>query len=203
MVCNVPESQVARLGFVLDFAWEIFFEKVAAGRVKINKESSMQLHYSAILHGIGELLCIQPREIFAIELESSYERKNIDITCFYDDVRAAVELKCFKKGSNRAVDTDMYDVLRDVERLLSYSDFQVRRFICLADNPYYSDGTHLGHAGTVSIHNGMQYRQGMLIQPSWAGKWKDKTRDRAIHLNKDVYFNWVKKNGWYYLNLDL
>ncbi|MGB7532428.1 MAG: hypothetical protein WA977_05540 [Halobacteriota archaeon] len=203
MMHNIPKSNADRLSYVLDFAWEIFFERVAAGRIKINKESSMQLHYSAILHGLGELMCIQPNETFTIELESAYGRRNIDITCSYDDVKGAVELKCFRKRSNRATDTDMYDVLKDVERLLSYNDFQVRKFICLTDNSYYFKGTHSGHAGTVSIRNGTQYRQGVPICPSWVGKWKDKSRDSPIHLSKDVSFNWEEKNGWYCLKFDL
>ena len=203
MMRNIPKSKVDRLSYVLDFAWEIFFERVAAGRIKINKESSMQLHYSAVLHGLGELMCIQPKETFTIELESAHGRRNIDITCSYGDINAALELKCFRKSSNRAIDIDMYDVLKDVDRLLSYKDFQVRKFICLTDNPYYSTGTHSGHAGTVSIRNGTQYRQGVPIRPSWAGKWKDKSRDIPIHLSKDVSFNWTEKNGWYRLKLDL
>lgn len=203
MIDNIPQSQVDRLHTILDFAWEIFFERVAATRIKINKESSMQLHYSAILHGLGELMCIHPKETFTIELESAYGRRSIDIVCSYDDVKAAVELKCFRKRSNRAVDIDMYDVLKDVERLLSYNDFQVRKLICLTDNPYYSTGRHSGHAGTVSIRNGIRYRQGVPIRPSWAGKWKDKSRDSAIHLSKDVSFNWTEKKGWYCLKLNL
>ena len=123
---SIPESKADRIAYVLDFAWEIFFERVATERIKVNKESSMQLHYSAILYGLGELMCVSPKEAFTIELESSYKSKNIDITCSYDDVKDAVELKCFRKKSNRATDTDMYDVLKDVERLLSYNDFQVK-----------------------------------------------------------------------------
>lgn len=200
---NIPRSKADRLSYVLDFAWEIFFERVAAGRIKINKESSMQLHYSAIAHGLGELMCTQPKETFAIELESAHGRRNIDITCSYDDVRGAVELKCFRKRSNRAADVDMYDVLKDVERLLSYNDFQVRKFICLTDNPYYSTGRHSGHAGTVSIRNGKHYKQGAPIRPSWAGKWKDKSRDSPIHLSEDLSFRWIEKTGWYCLKLNL
>jgi len=203
MRCSIPRLKADRLSYVLDFAWEIFFEKVASGRIVINKESSMQLHYSAVVHQLGELMCIQPKEIFIIELESVYKKRNIDITCGYNDVKGAIELKCFRKRSNRAVDIDMYDALKDIERLLSYNDFQVRRFACLTDNAYYATGKHSGHAGSVSIRDGTEYRQGISIRPSWLGKWKDKSRDNIISFSKDIRFNWTKKKGWYYLWLDL
>lgn len=152
MMRNIPISPTERLSFVLDFAWQIFFEKVTTGRIKINKESSMQLHYSVILHGLGELMCLQPKETFTTELESSYGKKNIDIACSYDEVKGAVELKCFRKKSNRATDIDMYDVLKDIDRLLSYDDFKVRKFICLTDNPYYAHSNHSGKASAVRAY---------------------------------------------------
>ena len=116
--------------------------------------------------------------------------------CALDDARAAIELKCFRKTSNRAVDVDMYDVLRDVERLLSYSDYAVRKFICLTDNVYYVTGAHSGHAGSVTIRDGTVYENGATIAPGWAGAWKDQTRDRSLTLNKRVTFDWRKTGAW-------
>ena len=55
---NVPTSKINRLNFIIDLSQKIFFEKITSGRIKINKESSMQLHYSSILNTTGELLCI-------------------------------------------------------------------------------------------------------------------------------------------------
>ncbi|MBI4680928.1 MAG: hypothetical protein HY753_06930 [Nitrospirae bacterium] len=200
---NIPTSPTERLNFVLDLAWQIFFEKVTSGRIKINKESSMQLHYSAILQGLGELMCIKPKEIFTIELETSHGKKNIDIACAYNDVKGAVELKCFKKESNRARDIDMYDVLRDIDRLLSYDGFKVKKFICIADHSYYAHTNHSGKANSVSIKNGKHYKKDMPIIPEWAGKWKDDSRDEPITFSRDISFNWFEKSGWYYLLMDL
>ncbi|MFC2071476.1 hypothetical protein ACFLUU_01995 [Chloroflexota bacterium] len=200
---DIPQSKQERLRYVLNLAWNIFFERVVAGRIKVNKESSMQLHYSSILQRLGELICIQPGEMFNIELESSHEKKNIDIVCSYGDVKAAIELKCFRKSSNRAVDTDMYDVLKDIERLFSYKDIKVKEFICLTDNGYYCNGSHTGHAGIVSIRNGREYKGDTPISPSWVGKWKDTSRDKDIVFDKNIRFNWTDKDGWYYLRLNL
>lgn len=203
---EVPEDKADRLKFVLDLGWQIFFKRLVTGRVRINKEASMQLHYSTILHNLGELCCVETNEIFGIELESSYGgRSRIDITCSYGDVKAAVELKCFKKESNRASDLDMYDSLKDIQRLLEFEGFQVRRFICLSNNPYYVQDNHNGHASSVSIADGAIYKARLPIKPSWMGQWKDKSRDKDIIFSKDVELKWTSdsENRWYVLNLDL
>jgi hypothetical protein len=197
----VPQNKQQRLRRALDTSWDILSQRIATGRVTINKEASLQLHYSAILFSYGELLCIDPRETFSIELESAAQRQSIDITCALDGVRAAVELKCFRKQSNLAVDTDMYDVLRDLQRLISYSDFAVRKFICLTDNPYYAAAAHAGHAGSVTIRDGTFYPAGTQITPSWAGTWKSRSRDAPITLAKAVKLDWTRDRDWYALSL--
>lgn len=202
-VDGIPTSKKDRLNFIIDWSWKIFFAKITSGRVKINKESSMQLHYSSILKTIGELFCILPGETFSLELESSYGRKNLDITCRFDDVRAAIELKCFRKFSNRAKDLDMYDAWVDITRLHGLDDFQVKRFICLSDDDQYPNGKHGGYSETFSIAHGAQYKKGDALAPPWAGKWKDRSRDHTIFVPKDITFNWVEKDGWFYLLLDI
>lgn len=97
----------------------------------------------------------------------------------------------------------MYDVLRDLERLLSYPEFAVRKFICLTDNPYYASGAHSGHAGSVTISDGTVYQAGSKIAPSWAGAWKNKSRDRSLTLTKQVTLEWSKNRGWYSLAISL
>lgn len=199
----LPTDQCNRAHFLLDLAWEVFFERIASGKIKINKESSMQLHYATILHSLGEAFCITPTESFNIELESARGKQNIDITCSLGETKIAIELKCFRKASNRAVDIDMYDVLIDVARLLSFKEYNVRRFICLTDNKYYSETDHSGHAGSVSIRDGIHYIKGTELTPSWSGKWKNKSKDKPIHIESDLKFMWVRKDGWYALSLNL
>ena len=65
------DSTEKKMGHVLDLSWEVLFRRILSGRIQINKESSMQLHYSSIIHELGELLCLSPSEAFAIELEHS------------------------------------------------------------------------------------------------------------------------------------
>jgi len=198
-----PQSKEQRLIRILDSSWDILSQRIATGRVKINKEASLQLHYSSILLAHGELLCIAPDETFLIELESANEKKSIDIVCSLGDTKAAVELKCFRKASSRAMDYDMYDVLCDLERLASYAGFAVRKFICITDNPSYVKSRHSGHAGSVTIRDGTFYNGGTIIVPSWIGAWKDSSRDRAVTLAKDVLFDWSENRGWYSLSITL
>jgi len=88
---NVSDNPLERLNFIIDFAWDIFLKRIAKEKIKVNKEASMQLHYASILHMLGELMCVTPDEKFDVQLESKYEKKNIDITCTYNNICAAIE----------------------------------------------------------------------------------------------------------------
>ncbi len=198
-------DKTKKLQYVLDLSWDIFFERLISKRITINLESSMQLHYASIIKSIGEQLIVEPDEYFKIELEHSYKdtKKYIDIECSYNDIKAAIELKCFRKISNRAMDMDMYDVLKDIERLESFTDHPIKKFICLTDNSAYIDGKHSGHAGIVSIKDGRKIEKNTPIKPTWIGKWKSSPRDKNISISSDIEFIWNRKESWYYLKLDL
>ena len=203
VLSTIPIDKATRLSYVIDLAWAIFFQRICTGRTAINKEASMQLHLATILHGMGELCCVQPGETFDIELETKYAKNNIDIVCGFGDVKAAIELKCFKKASNRATDLDMYDALKDISRLHAFEGFVVKKFICITDDPYYATGNHMGHSASVTINNGIAYSAGALITPSWIDKWKDKSRDKSLLIKKDIVFNWEQQEQWYYLSMNL
>jgi len=191
------ESEV-RLKHILSEAWQILFARIVVGRQAINKEASMQLQLARILQDLGKAYCITPDEHFTIELETGIGRQNIDITCQLGESKAAIELKCFRKQSNRATDLDMYDVLKDIERLDNYKDFQIKQFVCLTDNSYYAENNNTGHGAAVSSTNGSTYYANQPIAPSWKGKWKSKSRDLDIVLSIDLEFQWVEKEGWFY-----
>jgi hypothetical protein len=197
------ETLESRLQWALSTAWDICLHRISSGKISINKESSLQLHYAYILTQMGELACIDSDDVFRIELETSHAGKNIDIWCALGRCVAAIELKCFRKQSNRATDIDMYDVLKDISRLESYSHVHLKRFICLTDNPYYKNAIHTGHAGSVSIGNGKSYSKGISIKPSWSGKWKDKSRDHEIILLTNLEFAWRKIGIWHILHIEV
>lgn len=198
-------DKTKKLKYVLDLSWDIFFERLISEKISINLESSMQLHYASIINSLGEQLIIKPDEYFKIELEHSYKdtKKYIDIECSYNDIKAAIELKCFRKNSNRAIDIDMYDVLKDIERLESFSHHDIKKFICLTDNIAYLDRKHTGHAEIVSIRDGRKIEMGTTIEPTWKDKWKSSSRNKSISITSNIEFNWVRKESWYYLIIDL
>lgn len=190
-----------RLSHIIDEAWLILFNRIVNGKQKINKEASLQLQLARILQDLGNAYCILPNEFFLLELESNYQGKNIDITCQMGEVSAAIELKCFMKSSNRAKDLDMYDVLKDIERLESFDGFNVKKFFCLTDNKYYSEYTQRGMASSVSLRHGTIYPANIAITPEWQGRW-NVNRDASITLIKNLECNWQNAGGWYYLQID-
>jgi hypothetical protein len=197
----IPAKTSDRLKFLLEMSWAILFKRIVSGKTTVNKEASLQLHYASIIQHLGTLLCIRPSENFDVELESRHGKQSIDITCGFGTDKAAIELKCFKKRSNRPVDIDMYSVLADLQRLQGYTDFKVRQFVCLTDNPYYARGPHTGHAGSVSLMHGKSYLAATPITPSWQGQWKTKAKFPDITLSSPVTMNWKKDDKWCALHL--
>jgi hypothetical protein len=198
----LPLEPYIRLNQTIDTAWEILFERIVSGCIKINKESSMQLHLSKIIFDLGNIYCILPNENFEIEMETNYENKSIDIVCQLGEVKAAIELKCFRKASNRAKEIDCYDSLIDIERLQQFTGFQLKKFICLTDNKYYSERAQTGHGKTVSLRNGTIYPMHTEIIPGWVDKWKI-NRDKPIVFNKDIRCDWTTRSDWHFWKVDI
>jgi hypothetical protein len=195
-------EQLTRLNLIIDTAWDILFERIVSEKLLINKESSLQLHLSKLIFDLGTLYCILPNEHFEIEMETNYENKSIDIVCSLGKFKGAIELKCFRKASNRAKELDCYDALIDIERLQHFEGFQVRKFICLTDNKYYPDRAQTGHGKTVSLKNGIIYPANQQIIPGWADKWKVK-RDKPITLKSEIKCEWISNSGWHFLKIDI
>lgn len=191
-----------RLNHVIDTAWEILFEKIVSGRLIINKESSLQLHLSKIIFDLGNLYCILPKEDFEIEMETKYENKSIDVVCSLGTLKSAIELKCFMKASNRAKDIDGYDALKDIERLQNYNGFQIKKFICLTNNKYYTERTQTGKGKTVSLKHGTIYPANVEVVPGWAGEWKV-NRDKPIVFKSEIQCNWISRGNWHFFKIDI
>jgi hypothetical protein len=199
----ISKEQSIRLNSVIEMAWEILFEQIISGRLLINKEASLQLHLSKLIFDLGTIYCILPKEHFEIEMETNYNNKSIDIVCTLGKLKAAIEIKCFMKASNRATDNDCYDSLLDIEKLQSYNGFQIRKFICLTNNKYYAEFNQTGLAKTVTLQNGRIYPPSIEVIVGWVTKRKDTKRDKPIIFNSEVRCDWVSKEGWHYLKIDI
>lgn len=198
----VPLDEHTRLSQIIDLAWDLLFENIVSGKIIINKESSLQLHLSKIIFDLGNLYCILPNETFKIEMETNYGNKSIDIVCGFGKTKAAIELKCFMKASNRAKELDCYDALIDIERLQHFDGFQIKKFICLTDNKYYPKTLQTGHGKTVSLYNGTVYQANEQIIPGWAQKWNVK-RDKPIVFKNNVVCNWNSRDLWHVLKVEI
>ncbi|SEO94143.1 hypothetical protein SAMN05444671_3948 [Flavobacterium sp. CF108] len=198
----VSLDEHTRLNQIIDLAWDLLFENIVSGKIIINKESSLQLHLSKIIFDLGNLYCILPNETFKIEMETNYGNKSIDIVCGFGKTKAAIELKCFMKASNRAKELDCYDALIDIERLQHFDSFQIKKFICLTDNKYYSQTLQRGHGKTVTLNNGTIYLANEQIIPGWAEKWKVK-RDKPIVFKNNVTCDWNSRDPWHVLKVDI
>jgi hypothetical protein len=194
----IAEDVHTRHRHIIEEAWQILFSRIVNGRQIINKEASMQLQLARILQDLGNAYCTKKDENFTIELETGIGRQSIDVTCQLGGSKAAIELKCFRKQSNRGTDLDMYDVLKDIERLDNYENFHIRQFICLTDNAYYTQNNNIGHGAAVATTNSTKYFANAPIVPTWKGQWKSKSRDSDITLLQDLEFEWVEKEGWFY-----
>lgn len=191
-----------KLEFLIDLAWEIYLERLCKRKIKLNLEASMQLHFSSIINSLGEILTVTPREKFSIDLEHKVNDKYLDIQTSFNHVKAAIELKCFRKQSNRAKDIDMYDALNDIARLDSMSGFSVRRFICLTDDVAYLRDKKRGHAKVVSLHDGRKIHKNDKIVPTWTD-WKNKSRNKELQFSQDIELKWSQKDIWHFLIVNL
>jgi len=116
-----------RVSWAIEFAWNITIEKIANGEIRVNKEASLQLHYSAILKCILDLIKFSPTERIEIELETTLKVDAkpyiVDILIFYSDgninEKHSIELKCYKTlsssgGKRGAGDIFMHGVYVDI-----------------------------------------------------------------------------------------
>jgi hypothetical protein len=135
---NISNNLRERVSWAIEFAWQITLRKISDGEIKVFKEASLQLHFSAILKEILNLIKFAPQERFDLELESTVQVNNkpsiIDVLVSYksSDIfeRHAIELKCYRtlsaSGKNRgANDIFMHAVYEDLYITEQYLKFKV------------------------------------------------------------------------------
>jgi len=131
---TIPENINDRVNWAIGFAWNITICKIANGEIKINKEASLQMHYSSILKTVLDIIKFASADRIDIELETEViiERKRylIDILLTYKNgivsTKHSIELKCYKtfasSGRRRGgSDIFMREVYRDIYNSELYS----------------------------------------------------------------------------------
>ncbi len=116
---NILETYRDRLARIVDDGYDILSQKIRKGRISVDNEASLQLHYSSILKTLGELYEFAKDDLFSIELEknvvviegafvkSKSEKARIDIFLKLENretrenTSCAIELKFFRKKNYR------------------------------------------------------------------------------------------------------
>ena len=194
-----------RIGKSISFTWQVFMEQAIAGLLPINKEASMQLHYSNILLQVVPFVCFRKSESVHIELEKSVvvdgkireidliAEGKIDSESFH---RTAVEMKCYRKCASSgelraATDIFMKDVYADLnllEACCEQADFH--RGICLVMNDLErlaNPRQKRGNCWDYDISNENKINGPIRLTTPIGGKKAD------IRLSKSYEFNWVEK----------
>jgi hypothetical protein len=202
----------------VELAWEAFQSKVSSGLIDVNKEASMQLHFSSILSGIVNLLTLDDEEKFSIELETSFRNikgKNREVDILYkwkkdDEVfRIAIELKCYREWSDKengkrrgATDIFKKDVFEDIELVEEYCRAEYADLgLCLVMTDYKglvepsesSRKSKAWKAYDVSPQSNM-IKSG-TYEESIGGK------DCKIVIKNNYECRWIKNGNFWYLKL--
>jgi len=198
-----------RLRKSISFAWAIFSEKVGSGLLHINKEASMQLHYSYILQQVLPLISFKSSESAKIELETGVRvqgrSREIDLVLLgtneSKEYKIAVEMKCYREyassgGKRGATDIFMKDVYEDMHLLESYCNlagFDHGVALVMNDlgrlvNPKKKDAK----CWDYDISNGTKVNNIHLTTPI-GGK------PVSLFISKSYVFKWVQKGNFWFL----
>jgi hypothetical protein len=207
---TIPININDRVNWAVEFAWDITICKIVNGEIEVNKEASLQLHYSIILKNILELLKFSQEDRFEIKLETTEEidKKSyiVDILLKYTDgttsKKHSIELKCYKtltsSGKPRgAQDIFMKDVYLDLyysELYLKYKCADYATCLILTDHSnFINPKTKKAKNWHYDISNGYSFTGGHFKTPI-GGK------EVNFKLEKSYKFNW-QKNGNYWVTL--
>lgn len=204
---ETPKNLSERVSWAIEFAWNITIEKIVNGELRVNKEASLQLHYSAILKSVLDLIKFSPTERIEIELETTVKVDakpyNIDILIFYSDgninEKHSIELKCYKTlsssgGKRGAGDIFMHGVYVDIyysELYLKHSFANHTTCLILTD---YKNFIHPKSKKTKNWNYDISqgyYLKGGCFNTSIGGKMVD------FKLTGTYKFDWTQ-NGEYW-----
>ena len=199
-----------RLRESISFAWLVFQNKVGTGLLPINKEASMQLHYSNVLQQVIPLICFNQDESIKIELESSIcvddRPREIDLVLIgndsQDDYKIAVEMKCYRKiassgkprGAHDIFMKDVYIGLELLEDYCEHAGFDRGVLLVMNDHNHFVNPTRkTGKCWHYDISNGYKITDGIHLKTPIGGKQID------IRLNKSYDFNWVQCGDFWFM----
>ncbi len=200
-----------RLRKSISFAWEVFTKKVATGLLSINKEASMQLHYSLILHQVVPLICYNKDEQVQIELEAGLnikgKRREVDlILCglnskLNSSYKIAIEMKCYrtltssgrKRGATDIFMKDVYEDLFLLEEYCSHANFNRGVALVMTDmERFVNPKKKKAKCWDYDISQGTKVSN-VHIKTPIGGK------DVDVRLRKSYEFKWINRGEFWFL----
>ena len=204
-----------RLRKSISFAWQVFMEKTSANLLPINKEASMQLHFSYILQQVIPLICFHEDESVKIELETGVpiKERNREIDLVLEGIntrgklhKIAVEMKCYRtltssgkpRGATDIFMKDVYGDLNLLEEYCKYAGFDRGVSLVMNDlerlvNPKIKRKG--AKCWDYDISHGTKVGDKHLKTPI-GGKEVD------IRLKKSYEFNWVECGEFWFLEIE-
>ena len=209
---------IDRLIRTFDLAYECLRRKINGGRISVDNEASLQLHFGSLLKSVGELLEVERDEFFSIELEkaislphgtfgkSRSEKAKVDVFFSFTNAATnekhscAVEMKFFKKKNHREPN-NRYDVFADIHNLENYGSFADHCFLLVAtDHDHYvSQSSYSKDTSDFDFRHGRTYTAGTTATYRTAVPYGD-----PIALVGSYPFAWdTTADGLHFMKLSL
>lgn len=200
-----------RLKLSISEAWKIFRFKVGNEIININKEASMQLHYSYILQSIIPLIIYDKDENIEIQMEKTVQLKHRtnEIDVFVIGVKGnrtyniAIEMKCYREyassgGKRGATDIFMKDVYVDLEILENYLFNNIcheKVFLAMNDlERLVNPKDKKAKCWDYDISNNYHLTPKTITTPIGGD-------EQLIKISNEYNFNWEKCGKYYFLKL--
>ena len=204
------KSSIELLQEIIETSFDLLTKKLANGGIITKNEASFQLEFGLILKTIGQLYEFKPNDKFHLELESYIElnstlaksksnKARVDILITYNDVKAAIELKFFKKANAREPES-RYDIFTDIKNLEQYKKEGINLcyFMLATDHLHYvNKDDYSNETKDFDVRDGKYYKKGTKLE------YKTSKPHAPITLENDYSFKWELLNDLYFLKLKI
>jgi hypothetical protein len=211
-VAHLKNDSISRLNSIVNLAYTRLRTKVHGGRITVDNEASLQLHFASLLHTIGELYVNNKSEVFLIELEKPAVRANglfgksqtckakIDIWIAFENLESKVQYSCaielkYLKHSNHREPNNRYDVFSDIQNLESYGEFADIGYMIVATDHVHYVSKDIYSPDTADF----DFRDGQCYSAKRELKYKtEKPYGPSISLFNSYSFSWDKNDGGFH-----
>ncbi|MCQ4139989.1 hypothetical protein [Chryseobacterium sp. EO14] len=200
---------------IIELSYDILIKKLGHGSLKALNEASFQLEFGHILKTLGNLYEFDLEDKFYLEFETPFKLKEdsfksktkkarIDLFIRYqsngEEVKAAIELKFFKKSNHREPN-NRYDVFQDLKNLEDYkdNDIDICYFILATDHKHYCyQDTYSADTADFDFRHEKEYQAGKILKYSTT-----KPYGEEVSLKNNYKFEWTTIKNLNFLKLKI